>query len=152
MARNTRTDSPFALLMLLALALAACSNSGSDGAAGPPGPPGPGGPPGPPGGSGGVPIGSADFINITVTSVTVPAGGGAPVVNFRLSNNLTQGLVGLSATDVRFVLSQLTPGTGGGSSQWQSYITRTSVAARQATTETAAPARLRGTTPVMRWR
>ena len=110
-------------------------------AAGPPGPPGAGGPPGPPGGSGGVPVDSAERISITVTSVTIPAGGGAPVVSLRLSNDLTQGLFGLPAADIRFVLSQLSPGTGGGSSQWQSYVTRTSGAARQATTETAAPAR-----------
>ena len=141
MARNTRTDSPFALLMLLALALAGCGDSGSTGPAGPPGPPGSGGPPGPPGGSGGVPVDSAESINITVNSVTIPAGGGAPVVNFRLSNDLTQGLFGLPAADIRFVLSQLSPGSAGGSSQWQSYVTRTSGAARQATTETAAPAR-----------
>jgi OmcA/MtrC family decaheme c-type cytochrome len=128
--------------MLLALALAGCGDSGSTGPAGPPGPPGGGGPPGPPGGSGGVPISSADRINITVASVTIPAGGGAPVVNFRLNNDLTQGLVGLPAANTRFILSQLSPGTGGGSSQWQSYVTRTSGAARQATTETAAPARL----------
>jgi len=81
------------------------------------------------------------MINITVNSVTVPAGGGAPVVGFRLSNDLNQGLVGLPAADARFVLSQLSPGTGGGSSQWQSYVSRASGAARQANTETAAPAR-----------
>ncbi len=137
--------SRLALLLLLGLALAGCGDSGSTPAPGPAGPPGAGGPPGPPGppgGSGGVPIDSAANINITVTSVTVPAGGGAPVVRFRLSNDLTQGLVGLPAADVRFVLAQLSPGTGGGSSQWQSYVSRTSGAARQANTETAAPARL----------
>lgn len=142
---NAAPVSRVALLLLLGLLVAGCSDNGSDGAAGPTGPPGAGGPPGPPGppgGSGGVPIDSADNINITVTSVTIPAGGGAPVVRFRLSNDLTQGLVGLPAGDVRFVLSQLTPGTGGGSSRWQSYVSRASVAARQATTETAAPARL----------
>ena len=140
MVRNTRTDSPFALLVLLALALAGCSDSGSTGATGPAGPPGAGGPPGPvgpPGGSGGVPISSADFINITVNSVTVPAGGGVPVVKFRLSNDLTQGLFGLPATNSRFVLSELSPGSGGGSSHWQSYVTRDNggVANAQGTTE-----------------
>jgi len=133
-----------ALFLLLGLAVAGCSDNGSDGAAGPAGPPGAGGPPGPPGppgGGGGVPVDSAETINITVNSVTVPAGGGAPVVSFRLSNDLNQGLVGLPAGDARFVLSQLTPGTGGGSSEWQSYVTRASGADRQANTETAAPAR-----------
>lgn len=141
---NATIASRLALVLLLGLAAAGCSDSGSKAVAGPPGPPGAGGPPGPPGppgGSGGVPIGSADRINITVTSVNIPAGGGAPVVKFRLSNDLTQGLVGLPAGDVRFVLSELSPGVGGGSSQWQSYITRASVAARQATTETASAAR-----------
>ncbi len=145
MVMDARLGSRFALLLLLGLALAGCGDSGSTPVPGPAGPPGAGGPPGPagpPGGSGGVPIDSAANINITVTSVTVPAGGGAPVVRFRLSNDLTQGLVGLPAADVRFVLAQLSPGTGGGSSQWQSYVSRTSGVARQANTETAAPARL----------
>jgi len=126
---NATLASRFALLLLLSLAAAGCGDSGSKAVAGPPGPPGAGGPPGPPGppgGSGGVPIDSADRINITVTSVTVPAGGGAPVVDFRLSNDLTQGLVGLPATDVRFVLAELSPAPAGsgGSSHWQNYISR----------------------------
>ena len=132
------------LLLLLGFGVAGCSNNGSAGVQGPAGPPGAGGPPGPPGppgGGGGVPVDSAARINITVTSVTVPAGGGAPVVQFRLSNDLNQGLVGLPAGDARFIIAQLAPGTNGGSSQWQSYISRTSVAARQATTETATAAR-----------
>lgn len=128
-------------LLLLGFGIAACSDTGSDGVPGPPGPPGAGGPPGPPGGGGGVPVGSAERINVAITSVTVPAGGGAPVVQFRLSNDLNQGLVGLTAGDTRFALAQLTPGANGGSSQWQNYITRTSGAFRQGTTETAAAAR-----------
>ena len=136
-------SSRFALLLLLSLVVAGCGDNGSAGPAGPAGPPGSGGPPGPAGppGSGGVPVDSATTINIIVNSVTVPAGGGAPVVSFKLSNDLNQGLVGLPAGDARFVLAQLSPGTGGGSSQWQSYVTRASGAARQANTETAAPAR-----------
>lgn len=78
---------------------------GVDGPAGPPGAGGPPGSPGPPGGGGGVPVDSATTINITVSSVTVPAGGGAPVVSFRLSNDLNQGLVGLPRADARFVLA-----------------------------------------------
>lgn len=138
MARNPIFDRPFALLLLLALAMAGCSDTGSTGPAGPPGPPGGDGPPGPPGSGGSVPASSAERINITVTSVTVPAGGGAPVANFKLTNDLAQGLYGLPATSAGFVLSELSPGSGGGSSHWQSYITRTSGAARQAATETAA--------------
>jgi OmcA/MtrC family decaheme c-type cytochrome len=90
-----------------------------------------------------VPIGSATAITITVNSVTIPAGGGAPVVNFRLSNELNQGLVGLAAGDARFALAQLSPAAAGSgaSSQWQNYITRTSGAFRQGTVETGAAAR-----------
>jgi OmcA/MtrC family decaheme c-type cytochrome len=139
MTMDATLSSRFALLLLLGLVVAGCGDNGSAGPAGPSGPPGSGGPPGPAGppGSGGVPIDSAETINITVNSVTVPAGGGAPVVSLRLSNDLTQGLVGLPAADIRFVLSQLSPGSGGASSQWKSYVTRADggVADAQATTE-----------------
>ncbi|MDH4056816.1 MAG: hypothetical protein OEV58_15745, partial [Gammaproteobacteria bacterium] len=83
-------------LTLLALALAACSggSDGSDGSAGPAGPVGPPGPPGPTTGTG-LPIASADRINIDVTEVAVPAGGGAPTVKLTLTNDLGQGLQGL---------------------------------------------------------
>ena len=115
----------FATLMLLSLVLAACGggDNGQDGAAGPIGPVGPVGPPGPSTGSG-IPIDSADQINIAVSSVAIPAGGGAPVVSLTLSNDLEQGLKDLPAGDIRFTLAQLTPGSGGGSSEWQSYVTR----------------------------
>lgn len=130
------------LVLLLAATLWACS--GDDGAAGPSGaagPPGTAGPPGPTGGSGGVPVGSTEKINVEVTRVTVPTGGGAPVVELRLSNNLTQGLFGLPARDIRFVLAELSeaaPGSGA-SSQWQSYVSRSSagIPNAQADTETA---------------
>jgi OmcA/MtrC family decaheme c-type cytochrome len=143
-------DAKLALRLILLLSLGAfvagCSDGGAAGIQGPAGPPGAGGPPGPPGppgGGGGVPIDSAETINITVNSVTIPAGGGAPVVSFRLSNDLNQGLVGLPAASARFVLAQLSPAPAGSgaSSQWQSYVSRTSGAARQGTTETAAAAR-----------
>jgi hypothetical protein len=61
-----------------------------------------------------------------VTSVAIPGGGGAPVVSLTLTNDLEQGLRGLPAGDIRFTLAQLSPGTDGGSSEWQSYITRNS--------------------------
>lgn len=143
-------DAKLALRLILLLSLGAfvagCSDGGSAGVQGPAGPPGTGGPPGPPGppgGGGGVPVDSATTINITVNSVTIPAGGGAPVVSFRLSNELNQGLVGLPAADARFVLAQLSPAPAGSgaSSQWQSYVSRASGAFRQANTETAAAAR-----------
>jgi OmcA/MtrC family decaheme c-type cytochrome len=131
----------FATLVAASLGLAACSgDDGATGAAGPQGPTGPAGPTGPTGPSGGVPIDSADNINIEVVSVAVPAGGGAPVVEILLTNDLTQGLEGLPAGDTRFMLSQLSPApASGGSSEWQSYVTRESagVPDAQATTETA---------------
>jgi len=138
MASFTKRSVHIISLIMLGFFLAACSGgdngkSGNDGGAGPAGPPGP---PGPSTGSG-IPIDSADRINIAVTGVNVPAGGGAPTVSLALTNDLQQGLKDLPAGDIRFVLSQLTPGTGGGSSEWQSYVTRPSGAFLQANTETA---------------
>ncbi|MBT8079174.1 MAG: OmcA/MtrC family decaheme c-type cytochrome, partial [Gammaproteobacteria bacterium] len=124
-------------LFLSAFLLCACEgDTGSAGSAGPAGPPGPAGPAGP---SGGVPVVSAETINTEVTSVIIPAGGGAPTVELRLTNDLNQGLTGLPAANIRFIVAQLTPGSAGGSSAWQSYITRGSagIPDAQATTETA---------------
>ncbi|HSN52304.1 MAG TPA: OmcA/MtrC family decaheme c-type cytochrome [Woeseiaceae bacterium] len=132
-------SSRIASLILFGLFIAGCEgNDGAPGADGAPGPAGPPGPPGPSTGSG-VPVDSAERINIAVSGVAVPAGGGAPTVQLTLTNDLNQGLVGLPAGDIRFVLSQLTPGTGGGSSEWQSYITRDSggIPNAQANTESA---------------
>ena len=118
---------------------------GCEGDDGPPGPQGetgaagPPGPQGPPGPSQGVPIDSAEQIFVAVTGIAVPSGGGAPVVDLVLTNDLTQGLFGLEAGQLRFTLAQLSPGSAGGSSEWQSYITRDSagITDAQATTETA---------------
>jgi OmcA/MtrC family decaheme c-type cytochrome len=122
--------------MLIGLLIAGCG--GSDGAPGATGEAGQPGPPGPSTG-GGIPVTSAEKINVAITGVTVPAGGGAPTVEFTLRNDLNQGLVGLPAANIRFVIAQLTPGTGGGSSEWQSYVTRDDggVTDAQATTESA---------------
>jgi OmcA/MtrC family decaheme c-type cytochrome len=119
--------SRIASLILFGLFLAGCEgNDGVDGEPGPQGPEGPQGPPGLPGPStgGGVPVDSAELINIAVTGIDVPDGGGKPTVSLTLTNDLNQGLFGLPAEDINFVLSQLTPGTAGGSSEWQSYKTR----------------------------
>ncbi len=140
MGKCARAFARFGVLALISAFVWGCSgDDGSPGPAGPQGPQGEQGEQGPPGTSGGVPVDSADRINITVTSVAVPAGGGAPVVDLVLSNDLTQGLFGLPAGQIRFVISQLTPGTAGGSSEWQSYVTRDSagIMDAQATTETA---------------
>ena len=137
MASFMNRSSRIASLILFGLFIAGCEgNDGAPGADGAPGPEGPPGPPGPSTGSG-VPVDSAERINIAVSGVDVPAGGGAPTVSLTLTNDLNQGLVGLPAGDIRFVLSQLTPGSGGGSSEWQSYVTRDTgdIANGQANTE-----------------
>jgi OmcA/MtrC family decaheme c-type cytochrome len=127
-----------AALTLCGLLLAGCGGKGASGLDGPTGPAGPGGPTGPSIGND-IPVTSAERIDVTVSGVSVPADGGAPTVQFFLANSLGQGLVGLPAGNIRFVIAQLTPGTGGSSSEWQSYITRDDggVANAQATTETA---------------
>ena len=116
------------IIVFAASLLWACE--GDDGAAGPAGPQGSQGPqgdtgdPGPSGGTGGVPISSASKINIEVTSFSFDAMDNKPIVEFRLTNDLTQGLFGL--TSLSFVLSQLSdaPLNSGESSEWQSYFTR----------------------------
>ncbi len=126
------------IISLFALALSACE--GDVGAAGPTGPQGEAGPAGPPAAEGsGLPVTSADRINVEVNSVSVPAGGGAPTVQITLTNDLGQGLAGLPAANIRFVIAQLSPGSAGASSEWHSYVSRSSngVPNAQATTETA---------------
>ncbi len=138
------TASRLAVILFSAFLMWGCE--GDDGAPGPQGPegepgiPGPPGPPAPPS-SNTVPVDSAERINIEVTEVTVPAGGGAPAVELRLTDDLTRGLTGLPAGDIRFVLAQLSPPPAGSgqSAEWQSYVTRNDggVTDVQATTETA---------------
>lgn len=126
-------------ILMFAAALWGCE--GDDGPQGPAGPQGPQGPEGPTGSSPGsaVPIDSVDGdggerINVEVSSVTIES---PPVVTFTLTNDLTQGLNGLPPGDIRFTIAQLTPGENGGSSEWQSYVTRDSggITDAQATTE-----------------
>ena len=123
---DSRISIRLLVVFTLMSALAACS--GDDGAPGPQGsqgPAGPAGPPGPPGPSGAVPVSSADRINITVNSVTIPTGGGNPVVELALTNDLNQGLEGLAANEIRFMLSQLSPATAGSGAS--SCIDRSSI-------------------------
>jgi OmcA/MtrC family decaheme c-type cytochrome len=145
MASFMNRSSRIASLILFGLIIAGCEgNDGAPGAVGPAGPPGQTGDPGPSTGNG-VPVDSVDRINIAVTAVNVPDGNTAPTVSLTLTNDLNQGLFGLPAGDIRFVLSQLTPGSGGSSSEWQSYITRDSggIENAQATTETAVDTRFK---------
>lgn len=117
-----------AVLLSSALLFACSGDTGPAGAAGDTGADGPPGPPGPPGPSGSsiVAIETAETINVSYDSVMVPAGGGAPTVVVRLTNDLGFGLTGLPAANLRFTLAQLTAGQNGGSSEWQSYITQDS--------------------------
>ena len=138
MARFSNNAVRITALIMLGMSLAACSSDGKKGDTGAAGPTGPQGPQGPSGGTG-LPVDSAELINIGVATVTVPAGGGAPVIELSLFDDNQVGLYGLPAGDTRFTIAQLTPGTGGGSSEWQSYVTRDSagITDAQATTETA---------------
>ncbi|HSN71675.1 MAG TPA: OmcA/MtrC family decaheme c-type cytochrome, partial [Steroidobacteraceae bacterium] len=114
-----------ACLLVGVFGLTGCDgDDGSDGAAGPQGPTGPAGPAGPPGPAGGAGIASADEINISDQQVAIPDGGGAPVLSFKLTDASGVGLTGLTANQARFTIAQLSPGTDGSSSEWQSYITR----------------------------
>ena len=85
------------------------------------------------------PSNNIERINATITGVTVPAGGGAPTVTLLLTDDSGLGIVDLPAGNIRFAMSQLTPGSNGSSSEWQSYITLTDggIEDAQATTETA---------------
>jgi len=114
--------------------LAGCGSDGSDGA---PGEPGPAGPPGPSGGAIPVTSPSVEKINVSIDAVEVLAGGKDVTVSLSLTNDDTVGLFGMPAGNIRFVISQLSPGVNGGSSEWQAYTTRPSVDDIQATTETA---------------
>lgn len=138
MASDNNCWAPVAACMLLALFLAGCSSDTPAGAAGGEGPPGIDGPPSPPSGSVAA-VTSAEKINVRITGVSVPDGGGAPTVSLSLTNDIGQGLTGLPAGNIGFVIAQLTPGSNGGSSEWQSYVTRDSagIPNAQATTETA---------------
>ncbi|MCP5090953.1 MAG: OmcA/MtrC family decaheme c-type cytochrome [Gammaproteobacteria bacterium] len=130
-----------AIVLSSALLFACSGDTGPTGAAGDSGAAGPPGPPGPPGPSGSstVAIETAEKINVSYDSVTVPSGGGAPTVVVRLTDDLGFGLSGLPAANLRFTLAQLTAGQNGGSSEWQSYITTDSggIPDAQATAEIA---------------
>jgi OmcA/MtrC family decaheme c-type cytochrome len=97
------------------LALAGCE--GDDGSQGPQGEPGEQGPPGE---SAALPLVSeAEVINAEITSVTVSS---PPVVEFTLTDERGQGLVGLPASSIGFAFAKLIPGIDGNADDWQSYI------------------------------
>ena len=111
-------------LVASALVLGACEgDTGPPGPAGPEGPQGPQGDPGDPGTAAGLPVESADRINVEVTSIDAPTDGSAPTVSFKLTNDLGQGLTGLPDDNISFVISQLSAGVNGSASEWQAYTT-----------------------------
>ncbi|MCG8370157.1 MAG: OmcA/MtrC family decaheme c-type cytochrome, partial [Proteobacteria bacterium] len=130
MRRSFSRATRIASLMLASALLFACDGStgpsGPPGPTGDPGPSGPSGPPGTPGPSTGtaVPWDTAERIDVEIQDVTIPAGGGAPTVTLRLSNELDFGLKGLPTHTVGFVIAQLSPAPAvGASSEWQAYTT-----------------------------
>jgi OmcA/MtrC family decaheme c-type cytochrome len=64
-------------------------------------------------------VAEAEAINAEITGVTVAS---PPVVEFTLTDDRGQGLVGLPASAIGFTFSKLMPGTDGNASSWQSYI------------------------------
>jgi OmcA/MtrC family decaheme c-type cytochrome len=130
MKRSFNRTTRIAGLLVAGTLLFACD--GSTGPAGPSGPPGadgpsgPSGPPGTPGPSTGTAISydNAERINVEIQSVDIPAGGGAPTVTMRLSDELDFGLKDLPPNTVGFVIAQLSPPPAvGASSEWQAYTT-----------------------------
>lgn len=124
-------------LLLLTLSIAACSGGSAQGPQGPEGPAGGGGPDGPAGPAGVIPISLADRVNVAYTGLSLSADSLTATVY--LSNDQNQGLAGLPAGNIRFALAQLSPGINGSSSEWHSYILRSSngIENAQGTTETA---------------
>lgn len=114
-----------ALVTLLAMGFAGCAGEdgvvGAAGAAGPAGPPGLPGPP-PAGPAIGNVSGALEIVPL-ITGVSV--GTGRPIVSFRLTDENGQMRQGMTPSQIRFTIAQLLPGTGGRSSQWRSYVTRT---------------------------
>lgn len=137
MNKNTSFRLQFTATLFCSLLLAACGgDNGAQGPSGPDGSPGAPGPTGPAGTYTGIPITSADNINVSWSDFSLS--GDALTVTVVLTNDLDQGLAGLPAANIRFALAQLSPGINGSSSQWHSYILRSSngVADAQGTTET----------------
>ena len=142
--RIFRREFNLVLALLTSAFLIACDGStgpagpaGPTGAAGTPGTPGPSGPAGPSTGNA-LPFDSAELINVEILAVTIPTGGGAPVVSLRLTDDLGFGLKGIPTSTVSFTLAQLSPPPAtGASSEWQSYITNSRVDNVQASTESA---------------
>ena len=115
---------------LLALVLAGCGGGGGGGTAAA----------GSGAATGGTAAGAAALtastgLNINITGVGIA---GPPVVNFTVTNQAGAGMTGLAATDLRFNIAKLVPGSNGGPSVWQNYINRASGGAVQGSQERSA--------------
>jgi OmcA/MtrC family decaheme c-type cytochrome len=80
------------------------------------------GPAGPPGASPTDITDTATSLTMTISSVTVNS---PPVVNFSVAAENGKGFVGLTTSNLRFLIAKLTPGTNGNPSVWQNYIVTT---------------------------
>lgn len=126
---------PAVTLLAASLLFACTGDQGAPGAQGPGGATGPAGPQGPSGTST-VSVSTAEKINVAIESVEIAS---PPKIVLRLTNDLGFGLTGLPAGTISFTIAQLTAGQGGGSSEWQPYIKRSSggIPNAQASTEPA---------------
>lgn len=94
---------------LVGSALVGCSgDDGTEGSAGP---------------SGVViaPVTGSTALTIAITGAAVSS---PPVVNFRVTNQNGESVIGLTDTDFRFNIAKLVPGTYGNPYNWQSYLNR----------------------------
>jgi OmcA/MtrC family decaheme c-type cytochrome len=111
---------PRSIWTIILLAIFTVILAGCDGDDGAPGPQGEQGEPGEPGAP--VPLPTVDeaaVINAEITGVTVAS---PPVVEFTLTDDRGQGLVGLPGSAIGFTFAKLVPGTDGNADAWQSYI------------------------------
>ncbi len=100
--------------LIMVVVLAGCGG-GDDGVQGPPGPQGESG-------TGVVPVSAATELTIEITGVTVTS---PPLVEFVVKQEDGIPVTGLeigSGGNLRFTIAQLTPGTNGAPSAWQSYV------------------------------
>jgi len=114
---------------LLALALVGCGGGGSGG--------GTAQAPGAPGvtAAGAAALTASTALNMTITGVSINS---PPVVNFTVTNQAGVGMAGLGASDLRFNIAKLVPGSNGGPSTWQNYINRAVGGAVQGSQERSA--------------
>jgi len=108
MSRHRSTIRSIALVAasLLLFALAGCSDSGGGG-----------------GGAataGATPV-TGNALNINITSVTTSS---PPVVNFKVTDSTGAGVTSITATDLRFNIAKLEPGSNGEPASWQNYLNR----------------------------